>query len=121
LAKNQNIKITAVGIGTEQGAPVPDYMYGQLMGYKNTPYGEPVISKRETQALVQMSNGTGGTYIDGNNDNAAAQLISALDKLKSDTEVTTNSQSSIHYYQWFFGDFVYSVFYNIFNKSKKRF
>ncbi|KAF5306051.1 hypothetical protein FQR65_LT18607 [Abscondita terminalis] len=74
LAKSQNIKITAVGIGTEQGAPVPDYMYGQLMGYKNTPYGEPVISKRETQALVQMSNGTGGTYIDGNNDNAAAQL-----------------------------------------------
>ena len=56
-----------------------------------------------------MSNGTGGTYIDGNNDSAAAQLVSALDKLKSDTEVTTNSQSSIHYYQWFW-DFIYSVF-----------
>ncbi|HFI4797381.1 TPA: VWA domain-containing protein [Elizabethkingia anophelis] len=119
LAKSQNIKITAVGIGTEQGAPVPDYMYGQLMGYKNTPYGEPVISKRETQALVQMSNGTGGTYIDGNNDSAAAQLVSALDKLKSDTEVTTNSQSSIHYYQWFLG-ISFILFFIIYLTNPKR-
>ena len=65
-----------------------------------------------------MSNGTGGTYIDGNNDSAAAQLVSALDKLKSDTEVTTNSQSSIHYYQWFWGFHLF-CFYNIFNKSKR--
>ncbi|MEH7890686.1 VWA domain-containing protein [Elizabethkingia meningoseptica] len=119
LAKSQGIRITAIGIGTEQGAPVPDYMYGQLMGYKNTLYGEPVISKRQTQALVQMSNGTGGTYIDGNNENAAIQLTNALGNLKSDTEVTTNSQSSIHYYQWFLG-ISFVLFFIIYLTNPKR-
>lgn len=103
LAKKLNISITAIGVGTEQGAPVPEYMYGQLMGYKMDEYGQPISSKRETQALVQMSNGTGGTYIDGNNEKASDQLIDALSKLKSDTEINTSSQASVHYYQWFLG------------------
>ncbi|NAW50212.1 VWA domain-containing protein [Elizabethkingia argentiflava] len=103
LAKAQGIKIIAVGIGSDQGAPVPDYMHGQLMGYKINPYGEPVISKRQTQALVEMSNSTGGVYIDGNADKVADQLVNTIEKLKSEIEEVRDSSSAKHAYQWFLG------------------
>lgn len=103
LAKSNHVKIISVGIGTEQGAPVPDYTFGQLMGYKQDSFGETVISKRETQALVQMSNDTSGSYIDGNSEKASQEILQALSKIKTSTEVKTNSQSSVYYYQWFLG------------------
>lgn len=43
--------ITSVGIGSDEGAPVPEYSFGQLMGYKADMSGQTVISKRQTEAL----------------------------------------------------------------------
>ena len=34
LAKEEGIQVATIGIGTEDGAPIPEYYYGQLMGYK---------------------------------------------------------------------------------------
>lgn len=45
LANSEGISITTVGVGTEEGAPVPMYEYGQLMGYKLDGSGQMVISK----------------------------------------------------------------------------
>ncbi|MFP3592800.1 vWA domain-containing protein [Chryseobacterium sp. SIMBA_038] len=102
LANKEGIMITSVGIGSDEGAPVPEYVFGQLMGYKTDQAGETVISKRQTEALKKMAESTGGTYIDGNNINEAPSRISdALSKKMSSSETLIKSQNANHYYQYF--------------------
>ena len=105
LAKKEGIRVTTIGVGTEEGAPIPEYYFGQLMGYKSDMYGETVVSKLQTKALKNIASSTGGSYLDGNNlDNAINNLINELHK--STTAGTTSvisSQSAVHYYQYFLG------------------
>lgn len=102
LANREGIIVTSVGIGSDEGAPVPEYQFGQLMGYKNDTNGQTVISKRQTEALRKIAESTGGTYIDGNNINEAPdKIIDALNKKASSTESLVTSQNANHYYQYF--------------------
>ncbi|SMP24811.1 vWA domain-containing protein [Chryseobacterium profundimaris] len=102
LAKKEGIMITSVGIGSNEGAPVPEYAFGQLMGYKADMSGQTVISKRQTEALKKMAQSTGGTYIDGNNINEAPdQIIDALKKKTGSSSTMVKSQNANHYYQYF--------------------
>lgn len=102
LANKEGIMITSVGIGSDEGAPVPEYIFGQLMGYKSDRSGSTVISKRQTAALKKMAESTGGTYIDGNNINEAPDhIITALHRKLSSIETLVKSQNAIHYYQYF--------------------
>lgn len=102
LAKSEGIVINAIGIGTAEGAPVPEYTYGQLMGYKLDAMGQTVISKRQTGALENLASGSGGTYTDGNNlDAAIQQVLAAVSRAKSSTTAVVNSQNAEHYYQYF--------------------
>ncbi|QOR73687.1 Ca-activated chloride channel family protein [Cruoricaptor ignavus] len=104
LAKKEGIKIIAVGIGTEEGAPVPEYLYGQLMGYKTDMNGNTVISRRAVSALKEMAAATGGEYIDGNDMEQAVQKLAAeVAKQSSDSSIMVKSQNPVHYYQYFLG------------------
>ena len=104
LANKEGIHVVSVGIGTEEGAPIPEYVFGQLMGYKTDLTGQTVISKRQTNALKNIAEETGGTYIDGNNlEDATSQIIDALAKTSSSSETLVKSQNAIHYYQYFLG------------------
>lgn len=104
LASSEGISIITVGIGSEEGAPIPEYVFGQLMGYKTDRNGQTVISKRENVALKNMADQTGGTYVDGNNlDNATSQVIDGLQKATSSSESIVKSNNAIHYYQYFLG------------------
>lgn len=102
LANKEGISITSVGVGTEEGGPVPEYIYGQLMGYKTDREGQTVITKRQIDALKKLSESTGSEYIDGNNINEApSKIISAINKKSSSTSETVKSQNANHYYQYF--------------------
>ncbi|PKF74127.1 vWA domain-containing protein [Chryseobacterium sp. PMSZPI] len=102
LANKEGITITSVGIGSDEGAPVPEYVFGQLMGYKTDVNGGTVISKRQTEALKKMAESTGGTYIDGNNINEAPdRIMDAVNKHSSGSETLVKSQNANHYYQYF--------------------
>ena len=101
-ANREGISVITVGIGTEEGAPIPEYVFGQLMGYKNDMTGQTVISKRQIRALQNIANETGGTYVDGNNlDNATSQIIDGLSKTSTSSESIVKSNNAIHYYQYF--------------------
>lgn len=102
LANREGIVVTSVGIGSDEGAPVPEYQFGQLMGYKSDMNGETVISKRQTEALLKMAESTGGSYINGNNiDEAPDRIMEALNKKSSSTATLVKSQNANHYYQYF--------------------
>jgi Ca-activated chloride channel family protein len=102
LANKEGISVISVGIGSEEGAPIPEYVFGQLMGYKTDVSGQTVISKRQVNALQNIANETGGTYVDGNNlDNATSQIIDGLSKTSTSSESIVKSNNAIHYYQYF--------------------
>jgi len=109
LANKEGISITSVGIGTDEGAPVPEYVFGQLMGYKTDMDGGTVISKRQTEALRKMAESTGGDYVDGNNINEAPdKIIDAVSKKSSSAQTMVKSQNANHYYQYFL---IVSIFF----------
>ncbi|MFY1047637.1 VWA domain-containing protein [Chryseobacterium sp. GP-SGM7] len=104
LANREGIAITSVGVGSDEGAPIPIYDLGQLVGYHFDQNGETVVSKRQTEALKKMAESTGGNYIDGNNMNDAPKRIAEdINKKVSDTHTIVNSQNANHYYQYFLG------------------
>lgn len=102
LANKEGITAITVGIGSEEGAPIPEYVFGQLMGYKTDMNGQTVISKRQDKALQNIASETGGTYVDGNNlENATSQIVDGLNKTSTSSESIVKSQNAIHYYQYF--------------------
>lgn len=102
LANKEGITITSVGVGSDEGAPIPVYEYGQLQGYKFDSNGETVISKRQTEALRKMAQSTGGNYIDGNNmHDAPKRIADELNKKAANTSTTVKTQNANHYYQYF--------------------
>ncbi|WKS96073.1 vWA domain-containing protein [Riemerella columbina] len=119
-AEKKGVQIISVGVGTAQGAPIPEYVYGQLMGYKMDLMGETVISKRETQALLQLSNSTGGIYIDGNEpEKAVDQIIKALNQNAKGSTTLVQSQTAVHYYQYFLM-VAFVLFFIIYLTNPKR-
>lgn len=120
LANKEGISITSVGVGSDEGAPVPVYVNTQLIGYKFDRNGETVISKRQTDALRKMAESTGGSYIDGNNMNDAPQRIAEeINKKVTNTNTVVNSQNANHYYQYFLGISIF-FFIIIFLFNPKR-
>ena len=104
LANREGISVISVGMGSDEGAPVPVYEYGQLLGYHFDQNGETVISKRQTEALKKIAESTGGDYIDGNNlEDASKKIVADINKKSSDTNIIVNSQNANHYYQYFLG------------------
>ena len=75
LAQKNNIAVTSVGIGTEEGGAIPELQFDIYQDYKKDEDGNTVITKRETQALKTISEKTGGVYIDGNSVERAANEI----------------------------------------------
>lgn len=102
LAKSEGISVISVGVGTSEGAPVPEYLLGQLMGYKTDLTGQTIISKRQENALKDLATSTGGSYIDGNNlEEAVLQTEEALKKTSASGSIMVSSDNSVHYYQYF--------------------
>lgn len=102
FARSEGITVFSAAVGTEEGAPVPEYIFGQLMGYKMDRTGATVVSKRQTRALEKLAASTGGDYVDANNaEAAAAQMVSSLNRKSSATNIYVKSQNAVHYYQYF--------------------
>lgn len=119
-AQKEGITINSVGIGGDEGAPIPVYEYGQLMGYKTDMEGETIITKRQIQALMTLAYDTDGEYIDGNDLNTAIpKILNIVKQQQSGSEMVVNSQSSVHYYQWFLAVslFFFFIIY-LFNPKK---
>lgn len=102
-AKKQGVSITSVGIGTEEGAPIPE-LFLIYSDYKKDENGQTIITKRETQALKSIADETGGVYIDGNQSDAVQKIIAEIKNTAQETqEKTTRITQKTHYYQWFLG------------------
>lgn len=63
-AKQTGVVVHTVGVGTEQGQPVPDVdREGNRTGYKKHEDGSPVVSRLHAETLEAIARGTGGRFV----------------------------------------------------------
>ena len=74
--RKNGIRITAVPVGTEEGAIVPVIVPGT----------EEIHSRRNTENMLMAASRTGGIMVEGNNEGSANELISYLRSFSSDSE-----------------------------------
>ena len=104
LAQKNNIAVTSVGIGTEEGGAIPELQFNLYQDYKKDEDGNTFITKRETQALKTISEKTGGVYIDGNSvERAVNEIIKDIKSSQKDGGKASKISilNKEHYYQWF--------------------
>lgn len=100
--REKNIPIHSIGIGSEQGAPIPVYQNGKMIGYKKDKEGNTVITKLNKDFLHQLSSETKGiVVIASNSDFGLNTLLKQIKQLnKADTNTLTFNDYESQY-QWF--------------------
>lgn len=83
-ARNLHVKVFTIGLGTEEGAPVPeiDPETRRVVGYKTDPYGTTVVSKSNPQLLKSIANGTGAKFYDMARGGSTDDLVRQLHRLE---------------------------------------
>lgn len=82
------IKVFAVGIGSESGEPIPVYnRRGEMVGYQKDGAGQTVLSRLDRASLATLAERTGGGLFHQPNAVAMAAVVEEIDKLqKSELE-----------------------------------
>ncbi len=83
-ARRSRVKIFTVAVGTERGAPVPevDPESGRIISYKKDPFGQTVISRRNTELLQNIARATGGRFYDISASGSTNALVRELRNLE---------------------------------------
>lgn len=123
VAKNmteEGIKVYTIGVGTENGGPIPMKINGSLIGYKKDRKGETVISRRKPDVLQAIADTSEGRYIDGNKTEKPVKLIEEIITNAQKSEFETKQFSDYKdQFQWFLGLGILFLILDIFLLDKK--
>jgi Ca-activated chloride channel family protein len=86
-AKEAGVAIHTVGVGTERGAPVPDFdADGKQVGFKKDEDGSVVVSRLNAATLEAIARGTGGQFVRiSPSDTSLWQLAAAIAAMEKKT------------------------------------
>ncbi len=97
-AKEKNIPVLAVGIGTPQGKPIPDgaSFWGEAL-YKKDQAGNIHISHLDEGTLKKIADLTGGVFVQGDN---AESLSSIKDHLNQLQKTEMKGKGTVRREEW---------------------
>lgn len=103
LAKRMGIPITAIGLGTATGGPIPDLepVTGRTIGFKREPTGEIAISRLGAELLSEVARRTGGVYVPATNPEAAAVAARAAASVPARVRRADQGATPANRYEWF--------------------
>jgi Ca-activated chloride channel homolog len=86
--KEANVQVITVGVGSEQGEPIPVYgRQGELVDYIKDNSGEKVITRLDRAGLTAIADETGGAFFYQPRGVAMAQVLERIEKMqKSELE-----------------------------------
>lgn len=117
---NEGVKVYTIGVGTENGGPIPIRMNDALIGYKKDTKGETVITKRKPEVLEGIAEAANGKYIDGNRtDNpvdAIERVITNAQKSEFETKQFSDYKDQ---FQWFVGIGLLFIVLDVFMLNKR--
>ena len=116
------IKIYTIGMGLEEGAPIPLYnQYGKQTGYKKDKNGNVVITKLDDNMLRQIAEIGDGIYRRASNSNVGLdeifEEINNSDKTEIESKMFTDYEDQ---YQWFIGAAILLLIIEILISSGKK-
>ena len=121
-AAKHGIKIYTIGMGLDEGAPIPLYnKYGKKTGYKKDKDGNIIITKLDDNILRQIAEIGDGLYVRASNSNVG------LDKIYEDINKTEKSEIESNVFtdyedqfQWFVGAAILLLIIEILLSSGKK-
>ena len=116
------IKIYTIGMGLEEGAPIPLYnQYGKQVGYKKDKKGNVVITKLDDNLLRQIAEIGDGIYRRASNSNVGLdeifEKINSSNKTEFESKVFTDYEDQ---FQWFIGAAIILLIIEILISSGKK-
>jgi Ca-activated chloride channel family protein len=85
-ARSRGIAVSVVGLGSDQGGPVPvEISPASPDGFLLAPDGSLIISSRQENVLKNAAQKTSGLYVDANGNNAESQLTDHYRFLSSES------------------------------------
>lgn len=101
-AQSKNVVVHTIGMGSVQGAPIPNYVGRRKDGFKKDNQGNTVISKLNEQMLTQIAAAANGIFIRASNAqvglSALLDEIQTLEKAEFETVIYTEYEDR---FQWF--------------------
>ena len=80
--KEGNVKVLAVGIGSETGEPIPLLnKRNELVGYKKDETGATVMTRLDRAGLERIAEATGGQFFYQPKSVAMGQVVQIIDKM----------------------------------------
>jgi Ca-activated chloride channel family protein len=83
-AAERGVRVYTIGLGSPQGAPIPEYRNKQMVGFKKDAQGNTVITKLNEEMLQEIATAGNGTYVRASNAevgfNTLLDEINALEK-----------------------------------------
>lgn len=121
-AVKYGIKIYTIGMGLEDGAPIPLYnKYGKQTGFKKDKEGNIVITKLDDNMLRQIAEMGDGIYVRASNSNVGLDKIfneiNEADKTEIESRVFTDYEDQ---FQWFIGAAILLLILEIMLASGKK-
>lgn len=103
LAKERDIKIYTIGLGSPEGAPMPVFdTRGNRLGYKTDYEGNTILTKLNESILQEIADKSGGNYFRGNNYEDHLQRIyeelSQLEKTEFGTKRISDYETRYYYF-----------------------
>ena len=103
-ASEEGIKIYTIGVGSENGGPIPLKRNGVVRSYKKDQNNETVITKLNKETLRLIANEAKGSYIDGSQTAAVVKqvraILSVMDKKEFEAKEFAEYKDQ---FQWFLG------------------
>jgi Ca-activated chloride channel family protein len=119
-AKKAGIKIITVGIGTENGGPIPLRRNGIVERFQRDRNDQVVVTKRNKETLEAIAKNTKGGYVDGNNTkNVTDYIKKSLDNIQKTEFESTQLAAFQSQFQWFLGMALFLLVLDVFLLERK--
>jgi Ca-activated chloride channel family protein len=119
-AKKLGLKSITVGVGTENGGPIPLKRNGVVESFQRDQNNDVVNTKRNSEVLKAIGKLTKGGYVDGNSTKAVLDYVkNALDNIEKTEFESTQMADFQSQFQWFLGFGFFLLFLDIFFLEKR--
>ena len=90
-AADKNVTVNVIGIGSEQGAPIPIYQDGRQTGFHTDSAGKTVISKLDENMGKEIAAAGDGAYVRATDANSGLNIV--MDQINKVQRKTYDSKS----------------------------
>lgn len=90
-AAAKGVVIHVIGVGSEEGAPVPIYKDGRPVGFHSDSAGHTVVSKLDEKMCKEIAAAAGGVYIRASNANSGLNIV--MDQVNNMQKKTYDSKT----------------------------